>query len=1397
MAANEESLFLAARERATPHERRAFLEEACGTDAALRERLLRLVAADEKASGILERGVLPLADAEAGAAAPAAPGEPSAHPADSGRPGEVLEAKYKLLVPIGEGGMGAAWMAQQTAPVKRLVAVKLIKAGMDSRSVLARFEAERQALALMDHPNIARVLDAGTTGAGRPYFVMDLVKGVPITAYCDEHRLTPRQRLGLFVDVCRAVQHAHQKGVIHRDLKPSNVLVALYDGKPVPKVIDFGVAKAAGPALTEKTLVTGFGALVGTLEYMSPEQAEFNQLDIDTRSDVYSLGVLLYELLTGTPPFSRKELEKVGMLEMLRVIREQDPTRPSTKLSTAEGLPTLAANRGTEPAKLARLVRGELDWIVMKALEKDRNRRYETANGLALDVQRYLADEPVLACPPSAGYRLRKFARRNRARLAVAGGLFLAVTVTAATIGWAVGDRAARRATVAVAVRDSLNIARALILENELAVARQKLAEARAQLGHDRPALGDLAAEVEAVEADLDRFQQFLALIDRAHQAEAAPVREPALAAEGSRGNPAGTGPVRTLGRRSAEAVPFFLKALQCYGVLERDDWTSTLEGGPLGGQQVEQVRRLAYEVLLWLADDVLRRRQGHPSEQSHSTETAARQALVYLGQAERAHRATQALYTLRTRCRKALGEEAAAQADTQRAAQAPATMALDHYLRGQDAYDAKQLAAGVQAFEAALRLEPTHYWSLMKLGYCLCDLGRGPDDFIRAATVFTGCILKRPDHGHAYCCRGHAYSNLDHYEEAVADYCRALELDPQNADTWYSRGRAYLKGGRPDKALPDLSKAVELNPTHAPAWANRGVAYNKLGQPDKAVADYSRAIGLDPTDASFWNARGVSYTRLGQPGKALADCSKALELDPKCVSAWANRGVAQDRLGQPKQAVADYSRALELDPTHALAWANRGAAYNALGQPDKAVADCSRAIKLNPKLALAWYNRAVAYNKLDQPAKALADCSRAVELDPTGADPWHTRGVAYTRLGQPDKAVAAYSRALELDPKLARTWNARGAAYRKLGRPDKAVAAYSRALELDPKLASAWNSRAAAYARLGQSDKASADFAKVIELNPHDGSAWHSRGLAYLNLGQPAKAVADFSKALELDPKLARTWNARGAAYRKLGRPDKAVADYSRALELDSKLALAWYNRALAYAKLGQLDKALSDCSRALELDPKLADAWFTRGVLYTRLGQPDKALADCAKAIELAPNAPQLVQAYLGRAYAHGRLAHFEQARADYQTFLGRAPDHAEGHDALAWLLATCPDPKVRDPARAVELAQRAVLLAPREGAYRRTQGVAHYRAGDWQRAVAVLDLSRELRQGGDAVDRFFLAMAHRKLGNHDEARQAYEQALQWLEKNREALDQDQGRAEELRRFRAEAEEVLELKK
>ncbi len=400
---NERKVFIAALQIESAAQRRAYLEAVCGGDEELRREVEALLTAHERAGSFLEH---PLADVAVTTDDPIRE-----------RPGTVI-GPYKLMEQIGEGGMGLVFVAEQQQPIRRKVALKVIKPGMDSRQVVARFEAERQALALMDHANIAKVFDGGATDSGRPYFVMELVKGVPITEYCDQNQVSIRQRLELFVSVCQAVQHAHQKGIIHRDIKPSNVLVMSHDGTPVVKIIDFGVAKAIGQQLTDKTIYTQFSQMVGTPLYMSPEQAGQSGLDVDTRSDIYSLGVLLYELLTGTTPFDKERLREMGYDEMRRIIREEEPPRPSTRISTlGKAATTVSMQRQSEPKQLSRLIHGELDWIAMKALEKDRNRRYETASGFAADVQRYLHDEPVLACPPSLGYRLRKSARKHRAAL--------------------------------------------------------------------------------------------------------------------------------------------------------------------------------------------------------------------------------------------------------------------------------------------------------------------------------------------------------------------------------------------------------------------------------------------------------------------------------------------------------------------------------------------------------------------------------------------------------------------------------------------------------------------------------------------------------------------------------------------------------------------------------------------------------------------------------------------------------------------------------------------------------------------------------------------------------------------------------------------------------------------
>jgi len=461
---NETQIFAQAIEIQNHAERARLVTSLCAGDDTLRERVEKLLAAHDQPETFFEQPI-PEGRRSTIDTQSTLDQSPSANFAAAG----TVIGPYKLLQTIGEGGMGIVFMAEQTEPVKRRVALKVIKPGMDSRQVIARFEAERQALALMDHPNIARVLEAGTTDRGHPYFVMELVNGLPILEYCDAEKMAPRERLELFVSVCRAVHHAHQKGIIHRDLKPNNILVAEYDGRPVPKVIDFGVAKATGAQLTDSTYFTEFGQVIGTLEYMSPEQARRNQLDVDTRSDIYSLGTVLYALLTGETPFGHERFRKAAWDEMLQIIREEEPERPSIKIGSSASLGQVASRRGVEPKRLSSLVQGDLDWIVMKTLEKDRNRRYGSASELADDVSRHLRELPVIARPPSIFDRMGKFTRRNRA--GVLGGAAVVLLATTASV-WSV-ERADFRAEESRArterLRQVMGEANIAILEAESA----------------------------------------------------------------------------------------------------------------------------------------------------------------------------------------------------------------------------------------------------------------------------------------------------------------------------------------------------------------------------------------------------------------------------------------------------------------------------------------------------------------------------------------------------------------------------------------------------------------------------------------------------------------------------------------------------------------------------------------------------------------------------------------------------------------------------------------------------------------------------------------------------------------------------------------------------------------
>jgi serine/threonine protein kinase len=531
-----EAMCVAALNLPDTEQRRLFLDRACAGDAGLRDAVEEMLADLNEADEYFPTVASSARDIDVEAAAAIKEvGDQISFEDEPDEQACKFIGRYKLLQKIGEGGCGTVYMAEQQEPVRRLVAVKVIKLGMDTKAVIARFEAERQALAMMDHPNIARVLDGGATETGRPFFVMELVRGVKITDYCDENKLNNRQRLELFIQVCRAIQHAHQKGIIHRDIKPSNVLVTLHDGNPVPKVIDFGIAKATEGRLTDSTIFTAVQQFVGTPAYMSPEQAEMRGLDVDTRSDIYSLGVLLYELLTGKTPFDTKMLMESGLDEMRRMLREKEPPPPSTMITSLghTELTSMAVFRHAEPPKLISSLKGDLDWIVMKALEKDRTRRYETANGLAMDINRYLENEPVMARPPSQFYRLQKLVRRNKILFIAAGAVLIALLLGLGSSTWLfIQERKSRieaergllnaeKLRQHAQTREKIAQATAMIAQNQFDQADHVVSEiSDPESVFDGASVFRLLGEQAATQGQLKRAAERFSLLWRADQVE-------------------------------------------------------------------------------------------------------------------------------------------------------------------------------------------------------------------------------------------------------------------------------------------------------------------------------------------------------------------------------------------------------------------------------------------------------------------------------------------------------------------------------------------------------------------------------------------------------------------------------------------------------------------------------------------------------------------------------------------------------------------------------------------------------------------------------------------------------------------------------------------------------------
>jgi serine/threonine protein kinase/Flp pilus assembly protein TadD len=1223
---------------------------------------------------------------------------------------------YKLLEQIGEGGMGAVWMAQQTEPVKRPVAVKLIKVGLDSKQVLARFEAERQALALMDHPNIAKVLDAGATPDRRPFFVMELVRGVPITRYCDEHRLTPRQRLELFVPVCQAIQHAHQKGIIHRDVKPSNVLVTLYDNKPVPKVIDFGVAKATGQQLTEQTLQTEFGAIVGTVEYMSPEQASFNQLDVDTRSDVYSLGVLLYELLAGSPPFGPKELKKAGVLEVLRLIRKQEPPKPSTKLSTAEGLRTLAANRGTEPAKLTKLVRGELDWIVMKALEKDRNRRYETANGFAMDVQRYLADEPVLACQPSAGYRLRKFARRNRARLAVAAALGL-LLLGAGAFAWHAGRQAAQRRT-----------------------------EAEARERDEQARLGRNAAAVAA-------------LLKQCEDALRADRKDAAALALGAAERRAADGGAEELAGRLARCRA----DLELLRKLDRADtlrwtWTLTEFGGlrPAGGAvearyraalagykvapgkapPAEAARRVKGSLVrerllgaldLWLAIEQRsrERRAGDPGRAWVREVLRSADPDKYRGAVRDAIMAREA------RALNALMWKPQTLAQPARyAAVLPLMVEME---------PPQRLRA---VLESALRRRPGDLGLLMALGNSYPLNVRDPEGARQRVRWFQAAVAARPGSAAAHNGLGAALRDTADPDGAIAELRAAVRIDPKHPTYLHNLGTVLGNRGMDlrnkayvDEALVLLQRAVKLDPKDSHSHVSLGAFLHLTGDRDRATAILRKAVDLGPNNARARGALGIALARSRKEGdidEALVHLRKAVKIAPKSSQVHDALGYGWQRKLDLAKAVAEYRVAIRLDPMNSiphqhLAWIlatgpdgvrdGKGAValatraceltrwkdpscLGALAAACAEVKDFERAADLQERaLSFPAYEKEFGESgwemlKTYAQKKRLRDGAlvrrkvappprKVVRPDPTGALGRIDRGRALWKQKNLDGAIAEFRKAVGLDPKYvpARTFLAR--ALKARGKPDQAIAEFRKAVRIEPKNASLRNALADALEDGEKLDEAIAEYRKAVDLEPNN-TGWRNNLANALRENEKLdEAILELRKALQINPKSTSTRFNLAEVLRENKRLDEAIAELREVIRISGGHEGTHLSLGAALKDKGDLDGAIAAFRTATRINRKCTPAHFYLGMALEANRDAAGAVASFRKAVRL-----------------NEKFSPFQ--------------------NALAWTLAVGPD-GVRDGKQAVEHATRACELTQWKAAgYIDTLAAAYAAAGDFDKAV-----------------------------------------------------------------------------